>query len=174
MFTTQRLRLRTWQPTDLTNLHALLSDPLTMAHWPQPLDEAQARAWLERSSTGMRDHGYARWCCERLADGRIIGDVGIMRTELEGEWVNDLGYIIHHDFWRNGYAVEAAQGAVGWAKANGLEVLVANMAIDNTPSVGVAEKLGMLKKREFIKANNMAKPTFWYELQLNCDDPPAT
>ena len=45
--------------------------------------------------------------------------------------VVNLGYIIHHPFWRSGYAFEAAQGAIQWARENGLQSLVAQMATDD-------------------------------------------
>lgn len=166
IFTTRRLRVRTWQDNDFASLHGLLSDPLTMSHWPEPLDEAASRAWLDRTISGMRDDGYCRWCCERLADGRIIGDVGIVRMQLEGQWINDLGYIIAQQYWRQGYGFEAVEGAVKWAKSHRLGSLVANMATDNLPSVALAEKLGMTKLRKFRKANNQRKMTNWYELHL--------
>ena len=167
VFTTQRLAIRTWQTEDFAELYRLLSDPITMAHWPQPYDADGAQAWLARSQAGVRDHGYGRWCCELRGSGEIIGDVGIMRTQLQGEWINDLGYIIHHPFWRRGYAFEAASGAVQWARANGLDSLVANMAVDNEASAAVARKLGMTLKHTFVNANNRNKQTYWFELDLS-------
>ena len=166
MFTTPRLRVRTWQHEDFASLHALLSDSVTMSHWPEPFDEVASRAWLDRTYDCMRDDGLSRWCCERLADGKIIGDVGIVRMRLEGQWINDLGYIIDCNYWRQGYGFEAVEGAVKWAKSHRLGSLVANMATDNLPSVAVAEKLGMTRLREFRKANNQNKATIWFELQL--------
>jgi RimJ/RimL family protein N-acetyltransferase len=167
IFETDRLILRTWTEQDFATLHAILSDPVTMSHWPAPLAAEAVRAWLERSWADMQERGYARWCCALRDTDTVIGDVGIVRTELEGEWINDLGYIIHHLYWRQGYAVEAARGAVEWARQQGLSSLVANMATDNAPSVAVAEKLGMQRKFTFNKANNANKPTYWYELALH-------
>jgi ribosomal-protein-alanine N-acetyltransferase len=166
MFSTDRLRVRTWRDEDFDSLYAIVSDPVTMSHWPQPLDHKATRNWLDRSLEGMQQQGYARWCCERLADNQIIGDVGIVRMELEGEWIDDLGYIIQHNYWRKGYAYEAAQGAIRWATDHELKKLVANMATDNLASVAVAEKLNMKRKRAFTKTNNLNKATYWYELYL--------
>jgi len=167
VFQTQRLNIRTWQEADFEQLQRILGDPITMAHWPAPLDSTAARAWFERSRSGVAEYGHGRWCCELIGTGEIIGDVGIVRTQLQGRWVNDLGYIIHHAFWRNGYAYEAAAGALGWARAHGLDVLVANMAVDNEASVAVARKLGMQLKRSFVNANNRNKETYWFELDLS-------
>ena len=180
---TERLILRTWTEQDFDTLHAILSDPVTMSHWPAPLDLDAARAWLERSWAGMQEHGRARWCCALKDSGAVIGDsavggehldalienigdVGIVRMALERVLINDLGYIIHHPYWRNGYAFEAASGVVEWARTKGLSSLVANMATDNEPSVAVAEKLGMQRRHTFNKASNANKPTYWYELAL--------
>lgn len=163
---TERLRLRTWAAGDVAKLQWLLGDPQTMAHWPAPLDHAAVLDWLRRSRAGMADCGYARWCCERLSDGRVIGDVGLMSAEIQGESVVDLGYIIHRDFWRQGFALEACRGIVAWARERGIGELVANMAVDNTPSVAVAEKLGMRRHAEFVNPRNRNKLTYIFRLAL--------
>ncbi len=163
---TERLRLRTWQEEDFPNLLRILSDPTTMAHWPQPLDAQAARGWYARSQAGMREQGYGRWCCELRSSGEIVGDVGIVRMQSQGQWINDLGYIIHHPHWRKGYAYEAAAAAVQWATTQGLGKLVATMAVDNEASAAVARKLGMQLLHTFNNANNANKSTYWFELQL--------
>ncbi len=137
-----------------------------MVHWPAPFDEAGVRGWLARAQTSMRAHGYARWCCERLEDGQIVGDVGLLNLTLDRQVIHDLGYIIHHPFWRQGFAYEAALGVVQWAQDSGLNRLVATMATDNLPSAGVARKLGMTLKKTFHNPRNAGKPTYWFELDL--------
>jgi RimJ/RimL family protein N-acetyltransferase len=167
MFSTQRLRVRTWTASDHETLASLLGDARTMRHWPEPLDREAVLAWLQRSEDGMQQHGCGRWCVELLATDECIGDVGIMRMTLQGEPVFDLGYIIHADHWYHGYGLEAARGAVEWARSQSLEKLVATMATDNAPSVGVAEKLGFRRVREFVNQRNRNKATYWYELILD-------
>lgn len=169
ILTTTRLRVRTWAESDLPRLQALLGDPETMAHWPQPLSKAEARAWYDRSVDGMREYGQARWCVERLEDGVIAGDVGLVRMELEGRWINDLGYIIDRQFWRRGYAAEAAGGIIEWARAQGCDAMVATMATDNLPSAATARALGFELVREFNNPRNGNKNTFWFELKLYPD-----
>ena len=163
---TERLALRTWQADDFDSLHSILSDATTMAHWPAPFDAAATRAWLQRAEQGMREHGLSRWCCQLRDSGAVIGDVGIVRMQHDGHWINDLGYIIHHPYWRKGYAFEAAAGVVQWARAQGLDALAANMAVDNEPSAAVARKLGMHLVRTFTKTSNANKQTYWFELPL--------
>ncbi len=164
IFETERLVVRPWTSADRTAILDLLSDPITMAHWERPLDAAGADVWLEWALADMQRVGYARWCVQQISDGQIVGDVGIRRKEMFGEMVNDLGYIIDHRFWHRGYGYEAAAGAVEWARANGLADVVANMATDNVASVAMAEKLGMIREREFANPTNRNKSTFWYRL----------
>ena len=40
------------------------------------------------------------------------------------------------------------------------------MSADNEASVALAEKLGMTRRKEFAKASNGNKLTYWYELNL--------
>ena len=166
IFSTERLTVRAWTPADRPALFSLLSDPVTMSHWEQPLDEAGVDVWLEWALADLQRVGYARWCVQQRSDGQIVGDVGVRNKEMFGEMVNDLGYIIDHRFWQRGYGFEAASGAVEWAKANGLADVVANMATDNVASVAMAEKLGMTREREFLNPANRNKPTYWYRLKL--------
>lgn len=166
VFETERLVLREWEADERDALARILGDPVTMSHWPAPFDDAAINGWFDRARRGMREHGCARWCCERRADGRIIGDMGIVVADVNGETVHDLGYIVHQSYWRQGYALEAMRGAVDWAQAQGIDALVANMATDNTPSVALAEKLGMRCERTFINPRNGNKETFFYRLGL--------
>ncbi len=166
IFTTERLTVRSWVLDDLPDLTAILSDARTMAHWPEPLDDAGVKDWFDRSVEGMARHGCARWCCELTQTGTVVGDVGIVFTQLRGKPVYDLGYIIASSHWGRGLGYEAARGAVVWAQEQGIETLVANMAVDNAPSVATAEKLGFTRIETFVNDRNRRKPTYWYELKL--------
>ncbi|MEM9624330.1 MAG: GNAT family N-acetyltransferase [Pseudomonadota bacterium] len=163
---TPRLCLRAWQDSDLPALVSLLGDAQTMAHWPQPYDQAGARDWLRRAQHSMAEWGFARSCCVRLSDNQIVGDVGIMRMDIQGTPRFDLGYIIHRDYWRQGYALEACRGLVTWAQEQRLPELVATMATDNLPSAGVAQKLGMRLEDTFVNPRNAGKETYFYRLSL--------
>ena len=166
VFETERLRVRWWRQNDLPVLHGILSDPLTMQHWPAPLDEEAVQSWLHNALQQAREYGCARWCCERKSDGQVVGDVGIAVKTVEEGLIYDLGYIIHAPFWRQGFGLEAAAGAVQWARQNGLPELTANMAVDNLPSVAMAEALGMRRVRTFVNPANLDKQTYWYTLPL--------
>ena len=169
--TTQRLRLRPWRMDEFQALANMLQDPQTMHHWPKPLEDDEVQFWLQRNVEQIQERGFSRWCCERIEDQAIVGDVGLAATEILGEAVIDLGYIIHVDYWYQGFGFEAAEGVVKWAKQhghqfgiNGASGLIANMANDNKPSASVAEKLGMQLEKTFVNPNNDNKDTYLYRL----------
>ncbi len=88
-------------------------------------------------------------------DGRVIGDCGIFRTVVDNQEVNDLGYIIHHEFWGRGLATEGASSMLTHAFTTlKLDVIHANMAHDHIASRRVAEKIGMRFVREFVNGRN--------------------
>ena len=160
---TERLRLRPWQTTDIDELYAILSAPRTMEFWPAPFDRDQTTAWLERSREMYSVEGYGRFAVELAGTGDIIGDCGLLHLEFEGQTEVDLGYIIHHPYWRNGYAVEAAGAVLQFALVErGVRRVVANMAEQHAGSRRVAERLGMRLERRFRNPRNRDLPTLFF------------
>ncbi len=166
MIHSARLHLRQFTANDLEYLNELLSDRKTMQHWPVPLAPAEVRAWLDRSLTSYGAYGFGRWLVILEATQMPIGDAGLLRLEVNGRRENDLGYIIHQAHWGHGFGVEAAQACVEWAVHHGLASVVASMAVDNEPSVAVAEKLGMVRERTFVNPRNRDKETYLYRLSF--------
>jgi RimJ/RimL family protein N-acetyltransferase len=167
---TRNLNLQRFVADDLDFLIGLLGDPLTMHHWLAPLDAAEAANWLGRALESYDAHGFGRWRVVYCESSRPIGDVGIQKLQVNGRLENDLGYIIHRDYWGRGLGFEAAAGCVAWARAHGIDSVVASMAQDNIASIGVAEKLGMTLEDEFCNPRNANKPTRLYRLELGTVD----
>ena len=166
MIQAARLYLRQFETNDLDYLGELLGDRLTMQHWPVPLAPVEVEAWLERSLVSYDTYGFGRWLVVLEETKQPIGDAGLLRLEVDGRLENDLGYIIHASHWGHGYGFEAAEGCVKWAFRHGLASVVASMAVDNEPSVAVAEKLGMVRERTFVNPRNQDKETHLYRLNV--------
>lgn len=160
---TDRLRLRPWTQDDHQALQRILGDPITMQFWPAPFTPEQTRAWLARSLDQYVTPGYGRLAVTLRESEAIIGDCGVLDAEIDGAREHDLGYIIHHRYWRQGYAVEAAGACLSHAiHTLGLQRVVANMAIDHLGSIRVAERLGMRRERAFANARNRGIMTYLY------------
>ncbi|MDB5034616.1 MAG: family acetyltransferase [Chlorobi bacterium] len=163
---TPRLLLREFTREDIDDLHAIVSDPITMKFYPGPLTRQQAIDWIERSMASYAEHGFGRWGTIEKSSGTMIGHCGIINATVDGRDVIDIGYIITHPLHGLGYATEAA-AAVRDHAFGALEIpaIHANMAQDHHASSRVAEKIGMTRIGEFLNARNRDLPTFLYELR---------
>lgn len=164
---TERLFLRRWTTDDVALLYPILSDPITMQFWPAPLTIDATRAWIDRALHNYASLGFGRFAVVLKKSGAVIGDCGLMHTEVAGQPEYDLGYIIHHPYWRQGFATEAATACRDYAFTTlGIRRLVANMAVDHIASMSVAKLLGMRLERVFANPRNRNMPTYLYVREL--------
>ncbi len=141
---TERLVLRDMALTDLDDLLAVFADPETMRFYPQPFDCQMTQAWIARNLQRYAQDGFGLWAVILKTNGALIGDCGLVRQEVEGVPVVEIGYHIRRDFWGQGLATEAAQACrdYGWHHL-GLDQLVSLINPANIASRRVAEKNGM-------------------------------
>ncbi|MZP31478.1 GNAT family N-acetyltransferase [Heliobacterium undosum] len=160
---TNRLILRKYSPNDIPVLYNILSDPITMRFWPAPYSLEQTENWVQSNIESYRQFGFGRWPIILKETGEMIGDCGILIAEIDGQREHDLGYIIHHPFWRNGFAVEAAQACKDYAfQSLRINRLCANMPFDHLASIQVARNIGMEKEKEFFNKRNRNILTYLY------------
>ncbi|QMV42336.1 GNAT family N-acetyltransferase [Cohnella cholangitidis] len=152
---TARLYIREYNIEDLSALHEILSDELTMSFWPKPFNYYQSEEWIKNRGIGKYQEGYGRFAIELKETGKIIGDAGLLRLEVAGEVENDLGYIIKSDYWGQGFGFEAANALMirGFKELN-LQRICANMPTTHNASRKVAEKLGMKLDKQFLNSRN--------------------
>lgn len=145
---TERLTLRPHGHGDLDALAVLLGDREALTHWGEPLDRAGALAWIERNIARYEADGFGRCAIVERATGELVGDCGLIRTEVEGAAEVELGWIVRRASWGRGYAPEAAAAWRDLAFAQlGLARLVSMVSEQNAASRRVAEKLGMRVER---------------------------
>ena len=151
---TERLILREYTPADFDCLYAILSDPITMAHYPKPYDEAGTLRWLNWNFENYQKYGFGLWALELKDSGKFIGDCGLTMQNIDGEQLPEIGYHIHRDHWRQGYGSEAARAVRDWAFANtAFDCLYSYMTCSNAGSWGVAAANGMERIKEYTEEN---------------------
>ncbi|HUL84907.1 MAG TPA: GNAT family N-acetyltransferase [Actinomycetota bacterium] len=141
---TPRLRLRPLEASDADALHAIQSDPEHMRFYPHPFSMDETRSWIERMRDRYEEVGYGLLAVEDRASGEFLGNVGPVGQRIDGIDEIELGWSITPRRAREGIATEAATACRGWV----FGVLRADHVISlilpgNTPSSGVARKLGM-------------------------------
>ncbi len=83
-----------------------------MSFWPAPFTTEQTSQWIERSIKSYAENGFGRFAVELKESGKLIGDCGILISELDRKPEYDLGYIIYAEYWGKGYGTEAARSAL--------------------------------------------------------------
>jgi [ribosomal protein S5]-alanine N-acetyltransferase len=146
---TERLRLRQYRLQDLDELAPILGDPETMRYYPRPYTREESLAWINRSLDRYRDHGFGLWAIVSKAAGEFLGNCGPVRQVVEERDEIELGWLVKRSHWRRGIASEAAVACRDYAfGVLDIERLIAMVRPENTPSRGVAEKIGMTVDRE--------------------------
>ena len=141
---TRRLILREMTQADFPSLFAIFSDVDTMQHYPAPFDEAQVRRWIAVNQERYRTFGFGLWAVVLKETGEVIGDCGITMQNIHGNLLPEVGYHIHKDHQRRGYASEAAKACMDFLfGTTDYPAVYSYMKYTNAPSYGVAIKNGM-------------------------------
>ncbi len=151
---TARLALREFVPEDAEALSHILGDPETMRHYPAPYDRPGVEQWIARNRQRYESDGVGLWAMIlkstnlksmlAKASEELIGDCGVIRQEVDGETLYEIGYHLRRDLWGQGLASEAAIACRDWA----FEHLKVNRVVslirpENLVSCRVAEHNGM-------------------------------
>ncbi len=141
---TKRLVLRELTIADLRNWHVILSDPETMAHYPQPFSLEKTKQWIDWNLENYRTYGFGLWAVILKENALFIGDCGITMQQINGKLEPEIGYHINKAYTGKGYASEAAQACRDYAfEGLKLRTVYSYMKHTNTASRRVAEKNGM-------------------------------
>ncbi|WP_068774844.1 GNAT family N-acetyltransferase [Paenibacillus sp. FJAT-26967] len=168
--TTCRLILREYEESDYEDALRIFSNPQTMSFWPEPFGVEQVRKWMVKSASNYKEFGYGRWVTALIGNNKMIGDCGFGHLEINGKVEVDLGYIIDHRYWKQGYGAEAAQACLDYGQSRlGFNRIVANMPYNHTASRKTAEKLGMKKELEFVNERNRNILTCLYSTERDLD-----
>ena len=151
---TERLILREYSTDDFAELYLLLSDPITMSHYPKPYDELGTKRWIEWCQNSYKTNGFGLWAMILKEKNIFIGDCGLSIQNIDGELLPEIGYHIKKEFWCKGYAKEAAQAVKEWAfKNTNYNTLYSYMTKDNIASYKTAESIGMKRIKEYLDDN---------------------
>lgn len=143
LLTTPRLTLRPVTLADLSTTHAYAGDlenTRYMMFLPYE-DEAETAAMLRDAEAQWRMDAPERYEFAVCLEGKHIGGLTLYmqqdRTEAE------LGWVLHKDYWRQGYVTEAAQALMELARTLGVKRLFACCDSENVGSYKTMAKLGM-------------------------------
>ena len=142
---TERLKLRPFQPDDLTTYHARIYGDADVTRYLPTGKPRTVEAVIKLMTTfeaQWAKRGIGPWAVEERDTGEFAGHCGFY-YEVEANR-SELIYAFGTAYWGKGYATEAARAALwyGFEKA-GMTQAVAVAVIENEASQNVMRKLGM-------------------------------
>ncbi|KMQ52052.1 Acetyltransferase [Chitinispirillum alkaliphilum] len=142
---TERLILRHTEKSDANEMLKLFSDPIAMTYFPDVKDIDGVLEWIEFIQSCYASEGYGFYTAVRKEDQKIIGYCGlILQKDVDGKDETEIGYALIRDFWKNGYASEAAIACRKYGfNVLGKEKLISLIRPDNCASIEVALKNGL-------------------------------
>lgn len=157
---TSRLRLQPCRVEDTELTHTLWTNDRVRRFLfdDRVISQDEARSFVEASLANFERYGYGLWLVFARGTNRLVGFAGFLRSEEE---LPNLIYGIHPDFWREGYATEAAGAVLRYAfESLGLSQVKADVDEPNVESVRVLEKLGM---KRVNRAVVNGRPLLYFE-----------
>lgn len=152
---TNRLRLEPFAEHHLDGLQDMNGRPEVMRYISgHPETREQTAEAIARVQRCWAAWGTSWWAFIELTSGRVVGAGSIqylrreaaVPTDLDGLRGNplEIGWRLHPDFWRQGFATEAAirMAAFAFVSLEALELLAVRHP-DNTESARVMDRLGM-------------------------------
>ncbi len=149
---TQHLYIRDWKRSDLQSLVALNRDSNVMKYFLKTLTPTESIGLFNRFKDNLDNQGYGLFAIERKEDQAFIGFVGFNTFDFDTDFAPgiEIAWRLHTDYWNKGYATEAAQACLKYARENlDFETVYSFTTRQNKRSEQVMIKIGMTKVKEF-------------------------
>lgn len=173
---TKRLTLRQWQPSDYAIFAQMNADPEVMRYFPKLLSAQLSDRIANKCQQLIEDNGWGFWAVS-VKDAHeqnevFIGMVGLnqVHTDMPFAPTVEIAWRLHKHYWRQGYALEAAQAALRFAFDElELDEVVAFTALINEPSQRLMQRLGMRDTQDdfyhpMLAANNKLAQHVLYKI----------
>jgi RimJ/RimL family protein N-acetyltransferase len=154
LLSTERLSLEPLTPGHAEEMAPLLDDPALYAFTggrPLTLDELRRRyADQARGRSPDGTQRWLNWIVRGAQSGQPLGTVQATVAVHGESFIADLAWLIAAPHQGRGYATEAATAMAGWLRAQGADVLAANIHPRHDASMRVARALALTPTEEHI------------------------
>lgn len=164
MLETKRLILRELALSDMDALFSLYDDSRVTKYteklYPREEEVEYQKAYIRNM---YQFYGYGMWLVCLRDTGEVIGRAGLENRIFNETAVLEMGYLIAAKEWNKGYATEACEALISFAKRE-LDFSEINCFIQkgNVVSIHLAEKLGFSFSEETLLEE---KPMLRYVLE---------
>jgi [ribosomal protein S5]-alanine N-acetyltransferase len=142
---TERLILRRPVAADAVDIYAYACDPEVTRYmdWQTHQAIGETAEFLANCDRCWESGEEFCWVVTVKPENRAIGTIACRVAATQA----DFGYVLHRQYWGQGYATEAAQAIVAWlGSLPGLSRIWATCDTENLASARVLEKCGLHRK----------------------------
>ncbi|MCA0935990.1 GNAT family N-acetyltransferase [Vibrio alginolyticus] len=150
---TSRLILRQWKSADFQPYAELCADPHVMRYLLSTLSRQESEDQATKVQNLIAENGWGFWAVELKSTAQFIGFVGLHHQDENSGFPNapfiEIGWRLLSEFWRQGYAPEAAEKALEFAfEVLDVPTVYAFTTLHNVPSQRVMQKIGMVDTKQ--------------------------
>ncbi len=143
MLQTKHLELRKFTPQDRESMLPLLQNADFMAFSPTgAMNAEQAEVRFQELVDAFPTKGIGKFCVVERSRGELIGYCGIEAFKYQGKEVVEHGYRLKTSARGHGYATEASEAVMSYAKEAGYTRLYAFTESTHSQSQHILGKLG--------------------------------
>ncbi|HZZ75477.1 MAG TPA: GNAT family N-acetyltransferase [Puia sp.] len=168
LFTTQRLKIRNLNESDLDAFHLYRSNPeVTRYQGFDTYTKEQAKSFIAEHQNKLLivPGEWVQYGIENISTGELIGDCAIYLHASDSR-IAELGISISHLHQRQGYAKETMLGLMNFLFSNkGIHRIEETVDAENLASIRMLESLSYRKEAHFIE-NTFFKGKWGSEYQF--------
>jgi len=164
---TERLILRPLEIKDIDDFFEMNNNPNMNRYLRNPLlNKLDVENYIKKIRAEYVKNGIGRYGVILKENNKLIGFSGLkFRANEENGYANfyDIGYRFSEDYWRKGYAKEAASAWIeyGFNKMQ-LKIIHACAETENIPSNNLLKLLGFQFINSYLVNNTLHN---WYQLK---------
>ncbi len=148
---TSRLKLVEVTDIDFDLIFLLTGNKKVMKFFPKVLSYEETQQMVQKILSQYAKYGYCFWKVLLKPDNQFVGIAGLLHQEIDNEPETEISYRILPEYWKNGYATEAAKACKQYAEIKlGKMRLISLIHPLNEASIRVANKLGAKRTKSVV------------------------
>lgn len=167
MLESERLRFRQITEDDFPVIAEIMRDEGVQRIWEHYFSDDGVKDWIDRRKKGYQNNGIDYLSAIHKQTNEVIGQICLLKGNIAGEDVWEIGYILLSQYYGNGYATEGEKAMVDYAfHVLNASKLVCDIRPMNQPSIAVTKRIGMTETGSYIKHySGMEMPHLIFELR---------